>query len=313
MSPIATITLNPAIDKNTRVERVIAEDKLRCDIPTREPGGGGINVSRAIHRLGGSAHTLYTAGGFTGNLLNDLLDAEDLDHTPIATAAMTRENMIVYETSTDRQFRFGMPGPELTTAEWDECLNTLRALDPSPDYLVASGSLPPGLPDDAYAAVADVAHSLGARPILDTSGSALYQARTAGWYLLKPNLRELEQLTGHSLVSDPQRIEAAREMIDEGYCEIVVLSMGASGALLITADQAEHVRSPTVPIKSRVGAGDSMVGGLTLALARGASLPRAVRYGVAAGAAAVMTPGTELCRRGDVESLFDQMTSESDT
>ncbi|PQJ35225.1 phosphofructokinase [Salinibacter sp. 10B] len=310
MSSIATLTLNPAIDKNTRVERVVAEEKLRCDTPTREPGGGGINVSRAIHRLGGSAHTLYTAGGFTGNLLNDLLDAEDLDHTPISTAAMTRENMIVYETSTDRQFRFGMPGPELTTAEWDECLNALRALDPSPDYLVASGSLPPGLSDDAYAAVADVAHSLGARPILDTSGSALYQARTAGWYLLKPNLRELEQLTGHSLVSDSQRIEAAREMIDDGYCEIVVLSMGASGALLITADRAEHVRSPTVPIKSRVGAGDSMVGGLTLALAREAPLPRAVRYGVAAGAAAVMTPGTELCRQADVETLFDQMTSE---
>lgn len=145
---IATLTLNPAVDKNTRVERVIAEDKLRCDAPTREPGGGGINVSRVIHRLDGSAQTLYTAGGFTGSLLNDLLDAEDLNHTPIATEAMTRENMIVYETSTDRQFRFGMPGPELTEAELDDCLNALRTVDPAPDYVVASGSLPPGLPDE---------------------------------------------------------------------------------------------------------------------------------------------------------------------
>ena len=307
MTPIATLTLNPAIDKSARVERVVADEKLRCEAPRREPGGGGINVARAVHRLGGAARALYTAGGYTGALLRSLLDDEGLSHTPLEVDDMTRENVVVYETSTDRQFRFGMPGATLTEGEWTQCLKTLRALDPAPEYLVASGSLPPGVPSDAYAAVAEAARALGARPILDTSGDALREAVASGWFLLKPNLRELEQLAGTALDTEPARIDAARAFIDRGWCEVVVLSMGASGALLITDDTAEHVRSPTVTINSRVGAGDSMVGGLTLALARGLDLGDAVRFGVAAGAAAVMTPGTELCRRADTDALFERM------
>lgn len=310
MSPIVTLTLNPAVDKNTQIDRVVAEDKLRCEAPTREAGGGGINVSRVVHRLGGNSTAFYTSGGPTGAILEGLLDDENLDHMPLAVDDWTRENLIVYETSTDRQFRFGMPGPDLSTEEVEACLNTLRDLNSAPDYLVASGSLPSGVPDDTYAAVAETAHTLGARPILDTSGAALRHAMEAGWYLLKPNLRELEQLAGTNLDTEAQRTDAAREFIDRGWCEVVVLSMGASGALLITADRAQHVRSPTVPIESRVGAGDSMVGGLTLALARGLDLSAAVRFGVAAGAAAVMTPGTELCRRADTERLFEEMGEE---
>mgnify|MGYP006278349353 CR=1 FL=1 len=307
MTPVITLTLNPAIDKNTSVDRVIAEDKLRCETPTREPGGGGLNVSRVIDRLGGETNALYAAGGLTGDILEHLLDDEGVNHTPIEIEEWTRENLIVYETSTDRQFRFGMPGPELTNDELTRCLRALGETNPAPEYVVASGSLPPGIPNDTYARVAEAARERGARPILDTSGEALKEAMDAGWYLLKPNLRELEQLAGTALETEADRIEAARSFIEEEWCEIVVLSMGASGALLITRDQVEHIRSPTVPIKSRVGAGDSMVGGLTLALARGLEIPAAVRFGVAAGAAAVMTPGTELCRRGDTERLFETM------
>ena len=177
---IATLTLNPAIDKNTQVERVVAEDKLRCDAPRREPGGGGINVARVIHRLGGAARALYTSGGATGTMLEGLVDDEEVDHVPISIADWTRENMIVHETSTDRQFRFGMPGPEVTEEEFAACLEALRKLDPSPDYLVASGSLPRGVSDDAYSAVAEAADAAGARAVLDTSGAALLHAREAG-------------------------------------------------------------------------------------------------------------------------------------
>lgn len=311
MSPIATLTLNPAIDKSTRVDRVIADDKLRCDVPRREPGGGGLNVSRAVHRLGGRSRALYTAGGHTGALLTTLIEEENIPQTPLEIDDWTRENMVVYETSTNRQFRFGMPGPSLTDTERGNCLDAIRNLDPVPDYLVVSGSLPRGVPDDTYAEVAGVAAALGARPILDTSGPALQQAMNTEWYLLKPNLRELEQLAETSLDTETERIDAARTFMDRGWCEVVVLSMGASGALLITADRAKHVRSPTVPIESRVGAGDSMVGGLTLALARGHALETAVHFGVAAGAAAVMTPGTELCRGDDTERLFEQMKTSS--
>ena len=307
MPSIVTLTLNPAVDKNTQVEQVVAEDKLRCDAPTREPGGGGLNVSRVIDRLGEQSTAVYTSGGLTGKMLESLLDDEAIDHTPLPIDEWTRENLIVYETSTDRQFRFGMPGPTLTPADVEACLGALRDVRPTPDYLVASGSLPPGAPDDTYAAVAQAAHAVGARPILDTSGAALRKAMDAGWYLLKPNLRELQQLADDELETEAERIDTARAFIDRGWCEGVVISMGASGALLVTPDRAEHVRSPTVPIASRVGAGDSMVGGLTAALARGLDLPDAVRFGVAAGAAAVMTPGTELCRRDDTERLFEQL------
>ncbi|WP_263785320.1 1-phosphofructokinase family hexose kinase [Salinibacter grassmerensis] len=307
MPPIVTLTLNPAVDKNTEIERVVAEDKLRCDAPSREPGGGGLNVSRVVDRLGGQSTALYTAGGPTGTTLASLLDDEALDHVPLPIDDWTRENLIVYETSTDRQFRFGMPGPTLTPEEVESGLAALRDLDPAPDYLVASGSLPPGVPDDTYAAVADTAHAVGARPILDTSGAALRAAAPAGWHLLKPNLCELEQLAGDTLETEAQRTGAARSFIERGWCTVVVLSMGASGALLVTADRAEHVRSPTVPIASRVGAGDSMVAGLTVALAQGRGLGAAVQFGVAAGAAAVMTPGTELCHRDDAERLFEQI------
>jgi len=307
---IATLTLNPAIDKSANVEQVVADDKLRCDAPAREAGGGGLNVARVIDRLGGPAHALYTSGGPIGQVLEGLLEAEEIDHTPLPIEAWTRENLIVTETSTNRQYRFGMPGPEMTPDELDESLDALQRLDPSPDYLVASGSLPPGLPPDAYRAVAELADRIDARAILDTSGAALEQAVDAGWYLLKPNLRELEQMAGTELTTDPDRIDAARAIIDRGWCTVLAVSMGAAGALFVSADRTAFIRSPTVPIRSRVGAGDSMVGGLTWALARGDDPETAVRVGVAAGAAAVMTPGTELCRRDDVHTLFEQIRDE---
>lgn len=309
MAAIATLTLNPAIDKTARVDRVVADDKLRCEAPSREPGGGGINVARVVDRLGGTARALYTSGELTGTMLEGLLDEEAITHTPVPVSDWTRENVIVSETTTDRQYRFGMPGPELTEAELDACLDALRALDPSPEYVVASGSLPPGVPEAVYARVAETAQALGARAVLDTSGAALQTAVDAGWYLLKPNLRELGQLSDAPLKTDAERIDAARSFIDRQWCEVVVISMGASGALLVTGGRAERIHSPTVPIESRVGAGDSMVGGLTVSLARGWDVESSVRFGVAAGAAAVMTPGTELCRRSDVEELFDQMGS----
>ncbi len=308
---LATVTLNPAVDKNTSIDRVIADDKLRCAPPSREPGGGGINVSRAVQRLGGAAQALYTSGGPTGAILEKLLSQESLSHRPVSIRDWTRENLIVSETSTGRQFRFGMPGPTLAAADVDAVLDALRAVEPTPAYVVASGSLPNGVPSDAYTAVAETAHALGARSVLDTSGAALREARAAGWYLLKPNLRELQQLAGRTLETEPKRVEAARGFIDQGWCDGIVLSMGAAGALLVTAEKALRVRSPTVPIESRVGAGDSMVGGLALALSRGQPLPDAVRFGVAAGAAAVMTPGTELCRRADTERLYKQLQADA--
>jgi 6-phosphofructokinase 2 len=308
MARIVTLTMNPAVDKNTSVDYVMPESKLRCARPTREPGGGGLNVSRAIQRLGGEAEAWYTAGGPTGTILKQLLNKEAVSHHPFEVEAWTRENLIVYEEQSGQQFRFGMPGPTLSEDEWRRCLDGLAERDPAPGYLVASGSLPPGVPDNFYSRVAEVAADLGARCIIDTSGDALRQAVASSVFLLKPNVRELQQLTGRDLVSEAEQKDAARTLISNDRVEVVVLSLGAGGALMITAEDCEHVRTPTVPIKSKVGAGDSMVGGIVLALARGLDVSDAVRFGVAAGAAAVMTPGTELCRREDTKRLFEQMS-----
>lgn len=306
MQAIATLTMNPTIDKGSSVEQVIPGRKLRCKPPRHEPGGGGINVSRAIHRLGGQSVALYTAGGATGHMLQDLLGDEGvINHRPIPIEGLTRQNLTVLEESSEQQYRFGMPGPTLQDAEWQQCLDELAILEPKTGYIVASGSLPSGVPEDFYARVASSGREMDTRIIVDTSGKPLRLAAREGVYLLKPNLRELRQLAGRELDDEAQQEAAAREIVETGQSEVVVVSRGAGGALLVSSTGQKLLRSPTVPIRSRVGAGDSMVAGIVLALARGASLSDAVRFGVAAGAAAVMTPGTELCRREDVERLYE--------
>lgn len=309
MQPIVTLTLNPAIDASTTVEHVLAEHKLRCTEPHREPGGGGINVSRAVGKLGGASLALYLSGGPPGQMLQELLDREGLVHHRMAIAGWTRESLTVLEETTGRQFRFNMPGPALQAAEWQQCFEHLAALDPKPGYLVASGSLPPGVPDDFYAQVARTGNAMGARVIVDTSGEALCHAANEQLYLIKPNLRELGMLLGHPFIDEDEVETAAADLVAGGRCEAVVVSLGAAGALLVTREVRERIPAPTVPIISKVGAGDSMVAGIVLSLARGMQLRQAVRFGVAAGAAAVMTPGSELCRREDTERLYARMGS----
>ena len=215
--------------------------------------------------------------------------------------------MIVYEGASGLQYRFGMPGPQVTGAEWRRCLDELAALQPAPDYVVASGSLARGMPEEFYGRVAEVARRIGARLIVDASGEPLRHAAEAGTFMLKPNLRELQELVGEELLGEPEQVAAARRFVDGGRVEVLVLSLGAEGALVITPGGTERVCAPTVPVRSKVGAGDSMVGGTVLALAREWDVSAAVRFGVAAGTAAVMTEGTELCRRDDTERLYAEM------
>jgi 6-phosphofructokinase 2 len=310
---IVTLTMNPAIDASTSVERVTPDDKLRCGPLRREPGGGGINVARAIGRLGGEALALYPAGGAIGALLETLLDNEPVRHVRLDVAGSTRENVTVSESSTERQYRFVMPGPQLEEAECAAILERIDALDPSPDYLVASGSLPPGMGPEFHAQLARRARAQGTRFVLDTSGASLREGLASGAWLIKPNLRELGQIAGRDVSDDPEQERVARELVDSGVVEVVVVSLGAGGALLVTAGRCERIRAPTVPIRSRVGAGDSTVGGIVLGMVRGMEVGDAVRYGVAAGAAAVMTPGTELCRREDTDRLFGRLRDDAVT
>jgi len=306
---ILTLTMNPAIDKSAMVGRVVPERKLRCKPPRFEPGGGGINVSRAIRKLGGESKAYYASGGPPGASLNQLLHREGIDHHSIPIEGWTRENLTIYEKETEQQFRFGMPGPKLSEKEWKGCLDRLYEAAPKPDYIVASGSLAPGVPEDFYARVAWAAEELDARMILDTSGAPLALAmEEKKVFLIKPNLRELKALANGDIEDEYQQEILLREVVESGKSEVVVLSLGRGGARLAWRGGCEYFRTPTVPIKSKVGAGDSMVGGMTLSLAQGNAIPEAVRFGMAAGAAAVMTPGTQLCRQEDAVRLYAGIT-----
>lgn len=307
MTDILTVTMNPAVDVSTSAAQVVATHKLRCESAQREAGGGGINVARVVQRLGGSCAALYAAGGATGLLLGHLLDAEQVSSLRIEIAGETRENFTVRDRSANLEYRFVLPGPELSAPEWQACLERIAAPGIRPRYLVASGSLPPGVPADFYARCARLAREHGMHFVLDTSGPALAAALDEGVYLVKPSLRELRELSGKPLTSESQWRGAAQQLVDEGRAAVVALSLGEGGALLVTTAGVSF--SPALPIHvtGTVGAGDSFVGGMMTALARNRALDDAFAYGVAAASAALLTPGTGLCRADDVERLYRQV------
>jgi 6-phosphofructokinase 2 len=304
MKRILTLTINPAIDASCAVETVFPDHKLRCGPVLHEPGGGGVNVSRAIQNLGGQSTVFYLAGGPSGQMLGLLLDREGLKHVALPIADWTREDFMVTEIKSGQQYRFITPGPDVIADEWKSCLERIEGVEPVPEFVVASGSLPPGVPADFYAQLAKRVCAKGSRFILDTSGPALSESLRAGVYLIKPSMRELRGLVGRELSSESEQDEAAMQIVKNEQAEIVVVSIGAAGVVLATAERCERIPSPSVPVRSKVGAGDSMLAGIALSLARDMPIRDAIRFGVACGAAAVMMPGTQLCRREDAERLF---------
>ncbi len=314
MPGIFTLTLNPAVDKSTTVERVMAENKMRCAVPKFEPGGGGINVSRAIKKLGGNSTAIYTKGGPTGDNLKTLLDKENIQQIILNTQSWTRESFIVVETSTNRQFRFGMPGQEITMTEANAMLEVLKDDKNQFEYLVVSGSTPASISSSFYYEISSIAKSKNARLILDTSGEPLKEALKVGIYLLKPNLAELGELLSASdddLDTIEEQEQAAKQVIAQYKIEVLAVSLGAFGAMAASAQSVNHIPAPSVKKQSTVGAGDSMVGGIVLSLSKGESILNSIRYGVACGTAATMNTGTELCKKTDVDRLYKWIMEKS--
>jgi 6-phosphofructokinase 2 len=303
MPNILTITFSPCIDKNTTVEELVPDQKLVCTPPVLEPGGGGINVARAIKKLGGEATALFPSGGFTGKHFNHLLEAENISTLIVSSSNETRENIIVLEKKLNKQYRLGMPGTLLLTEEWEACLSLIN-LTKGVEYIVASGSLPPGVPLDIYGKIAKIAKEKNARFIVDTSGPALQHALTEGVYLLKPNLSELCFLSGKTFLNEHEIAFEAKKIIQQQHAEIIVVSMGPAGAMLVTETILQTFVPPKVIRKSTVGAGDSMVAGMVYYLSIGKNIIESVRYGVACGTAATLNPGTALCNKEDVENLY---------
>jgi 6-phosphofructokinase 2 len=303
MSTIITLTFSPCIDKSASVAFLAPDIKMSCSLTKSEPGGGGINVSRAIHKLGGTSTAMYVSGGCAGKKFDQLMTNENISTLVVSGSQETRENIIIVDESNDKQYRFGMPMAPLSVDEWQQFLINLRQTEDL-QYIVVSGSLPQGVPLSIYAEISAIAIEKKARFIVDTKGDALKQAVDAGVYLIKPNLGELSNLVGKKELLPQEIKDVAQSIIKNKNCEVIVVSMGEQGAMLVTSNFAQQIKPPVVERKSTVGAGDSMVAGIVLSLYSGKTLTQAIQYGVACGTAATINPGTELCRKEDVEKLL---------
>ncbi len=299
---IVTLTVSPALDKSAHFSGLVPELKIRCHSELYDAGGGGVNVSKAISRLEGNSLAVLTTGGPTGEMLKKILERESVFFEAIETETWTRENFVAVDDNTNSQYRFVFPAPTVSNEEADKILKAIETLDYK--YLVISGGLSAGLPDDFYKKIVLNVNKTNSRIIIDTSGEALKKALDAGVYLIKPNVGELAKLTGVERLEIGEVNAAAKEIIDKGGAEIVVVSLGPQGAVLVTKDNCEYVPAPNVAKKSTVGAGDSMVGGMVWALAQGKSLKEVVRWGVACGSAATMNEGTQLFKKTDASRLF---------
>jgi 6-phosphofructokinase 2 len=304
MKNIVTVTFNPAIDKSATVEKLVPTHKMKTSVPIYQAGGGGVNITRALNMLGMRATAVYFEGGDTGRFFTGLLTEEGVGILPVKTRGVTRENFIVNELSTNRQFRFGLPGPEISAAELDQMLNAITGIAHI-DYLVISGSVPATVPLTVFENLKVIADEKKAKLVVDTSGVALSSALSVGVHLIKPSISEMAELMGKQELTIPEAISAAKGIIASGQCEIVVLSLGADGAMMIADGFMQQVAAPPVQVLSTVGAGDSMLAGILFMLANGKSLDAALKYGVACGTAATTKHGTGLCERNMVTKLYE--------
>lgn len=307
--PILTLTVNPALDVSTSTERVISGHKLRCGTSRLDPGGGGVNVARVVQRLGGQTLAVYTAGGPTGDAYRRLIEAERIPTLAVPIQGSTRQDFTVDETDTGKQFRFVLEGPELRDEEWRAFLAVVAASIPVGGFVVASGSLPPGVPKDFYARVARLSRECGARCVVDAAGPALSAALAEGVFLIKPSLRELGEHLGAALDTEPSQIGAIETLVADRAAEYVALTLGEAGAVLASKSGIIRLPVPAVRVISTVGAGDSFLGAFVLRLAQGHPVEAAFRAAVAAGTATAMTPATELCHRADVERLEAELAA----
>jgi len=303
---IATITLNPSMDEHISVPRLIIDEANRWSHLNRYAGGKGIDVSRAVHEMGGKTTAYGFIGGPVGRGVEILLDEEGVPFSFTPIRQETRTNFIINDTTTSHQTRIDAPGPRISTKELERFHRKLRQVYPDTDLIVASGSVPPGPPANIYYEIILEAKSHGINTILDTAGQWLEAGIKAKPCLIKPNVHEAEMLLGTKLASEDAIIKAARQLVDTGI-EVVVISRGKDGLIAATKDNIVKAISPSVKVKSAIGAGDCAVAGLALKLAQGEPLIEACRLAAAMGTAAVLTPGTALCRKADVEKLLPQI------
>lgn len=306
---ILTVTLNPAVDVSTNVAQVVAGPKLRCGLPRFDPGGGGVNVARTICKLGGQTRALVAVGGSMGDRLLDLLAAEDVATQPVPVSGETRQSFAVTDESTGAQYRFSVPGQELTGQDADTLIAAITDHTREDGFVIVSGSVAPGLPEDFLEQIITATQHKTPKVIIDTSGTALDRLIThpaVPLYLLRIDENEASEAAHRPLDTIADSVGYAADLVVRGVAEIVIIGRGAEGSVLVGQEHRLICHPPNVPVNSKIGAGDAFVGSMTLAMARCEDLPQALRWGVAAASATVSTEGTALCDAQTTHARFDQ-------
>ncbi len=301
------MTPNPTYDFAVDAPKVEPNRKLRCVNPESHPGGGGLNVARAAMRLGADALAIFTAGGIYGEALKGLVAEEQTPMRAVPVAGETRIAFHVRDVATNDEYRFNLPGTEMSAAERKALASAIEQEARAGDYVVGSGSLPPMQGHDAqetfWADCARIAKSKHARFVLD-SVSGLDAALKEGVFLLRHNEHEYKALAGGALKWPDEIATFAQGLAKKGAAERVVITHAGDGSVMATKDALTF--TPVFPVRahSAVGAGDSFVAGLTVALSRGWNDADALRYGAACAAATRLSSGTALFNKEDVERLY---------
>jgi 6-phosphofructokinase 2 len=310
MRDILTITLNPALDVSASVPHVTAGAKLRCGPERYDPGGGGLNVARAIRFLGGQVRAFAALGGARGEHLQRLLKAEGIPLIPYPAPGETRESLAITDEAMGYQYRFSLPGPDWSESQLENALADLPPLLGDDSLVVLSGSEPCGTTESYYPRLCEALSGKARRLLIDTSGKALARLAFGNLkhrpFVLRMDQGEAEALAGHALPTRGGTLDFARALAAKAVADVLIIARGAEGSVMWTEDQGWFANAAKVKVVSRVGAGDSFMGGFALALARGLAIEQALAHGAAAASAAVMTPGTQLCRLEDFERLLKE-------
>lgn len=297
--------MSPCIDKSTTVDKFIPEKKLKCSYPVLEAGGGGINVSRALRNFKTDSLCLYISGGYTGNILNNLVFHEKLNAIPVPSKLFTRENFIVFENQTHLQFRFGMPVNMVNGAEWRSLLSEFKKT--KPEYVILSGSIYSEINPKFFEQLQAHVKKCKAKFIIDTAGEPLKKLLKEGAFLIKPNQNEFSGLYGSKVLTAKQIVAKAKEIIGKGKIENILVSLGKDGAVLISKKGAWHFLAPKLKVKSTVGAGDSMVAGIVYMLNKKHTIEEAVKFGIACGSATTINSGMQLCTLSGANALLNRV------
>lgn len=307
---IATLTFNPSIDQNLIVHRLVKDDANRAEAIVRTAGGKGLNVSKVVRELGGRTHAYALVGGYIGEYWKALVSALDIPCSTIAAPGETRVNTILTDKYDGTQTRVSAPGPSVPARCMTHFMRCMLTVKPRPYLWALGGSLAQGMPVGTYRRFIEALQSRGTSCILDADGDALREGLKAKPFMIKPNEFETGRLLRRRLSSLKDYSEAARFLVKKGV-KVVVISLAARGAIFATETELFHIPAIDVPIKSKVGAGDSLIGGVALGLMDGRGLRQAAALGIAASNSAVMREAPRLCLKSDMPRLLRRVRFKS--